>query len=509
VGEEGEPSVERRPLDEGDDVGDVIADLAEEPQVTAVEPERPVVLHDPDGAASPLTGALAEPVGEAFPAGAAGGGVTVAVVDTGVDADHPALEGRVLEGTVIGDPDASGSDYPRTHGTGVAALLVGQEVGAAPEARVLPVDVFGAEEEIGTGALAAGIVWAVDNGADLINVSAGSACASGHDGDEACENAHTGIGEAVAYAERSDVVVITSAGNDGDGADYCEQPSNRTWVPAASPLSVTVGGTGPDGSRWACSPRQGYVDVLAPATGLPVAVAGGGYELGDGTSFAAPQIAGLAARILSSGEIDPLSLRYLLTSSTDLEGRLDLDGVLAGMQLLVEQPEPLAPGARPAEVRTWSLTVRYPELGEEYRHTFYGLLATSEEGEGHSIGRSGRGLTTHREYLQSCGLGAAGSSLTYFRYGHEAQLVQRSEEDIEIAFRQDGNGPGGSWIEWIHRGTLCLDGPEQVAGIMDWLEEQAEALAALGELGPEELERGEVETRRGVAEVSLRFYAVD
>ena len=140
-----------------------------------------------------------------------GDGVTVAVLDSGADADHPDLDGQVLAGRDVVSETDDASDV-HGHGTAVAAIIAGHDddsgvVGLAPEASILPVRVGG--ERMSETDVAEGIRWAVDHGADVINMSLGSPY-----GQES-------VADAVAYAIAKDVVVVAAAGN-------ISEPDDRT-----------------------------------------------------------------------------------------------------------------------------------------------------------------------------------------------------------------------------------------------------------------------------------------
>ncbi|MFF4212688.1 S8 family serine peptidase [Streptomyces sp. NPDC001796] len=214
-----------------------------------------------------------------------GAGVTVAVVDSGVDANQPDLTGQVLAGkdfTGGGDPhnDTDG------HGTGMASLIAGHGHGAngsagvmglAPKAKILPVK---APASAGTETWAAGVRYAVDQGASVINLSFGDSSAyPGSAGAEAIE-----------YAQKHDVVVVAATGNDSGTVSY----------PAALPGVVAVSAVDKDLKYWSSS-NKGNVTVAAP--GVQTAQADpttrSGYAVADGTSGSAAYVSAIVALLRS------------------------------------------------------------------------------------------------------------------------------------------------------------------------------------------------------------------
>jgi hypothetical protein len=223
-----------------------------------------------------------------------GAGVTVGVLDSGVQASVTDLRGVVLPG----DDLIGGSPHGQTdlgpsggHGTGVAALIAGQGngpdiVGLAPESKILPVTVITGTESLtaSSALISAGIRYAVENGAQVINMSFQYGTGSA----DACDPS---LQEAVAYALRHNVVLVASAGND----NQVPGPSE----PASCPGVLAVGGVEPDGSLWQYSTREPYVDIAAPADQLGWAGKDGRLYIGSGTSGASALVAAAAALIRS------------------------------------------------------------------------------------------------------------------------------------------------------------------------------------------------------------------
>jgi type VII secretion-associated serine protease mycosin len=206
----------------------------------------------------------------------------VAILDTGVDRDHPDLAPRLLRGAGFAGRRGGARDR-HGHGTMVAGVAAGVTdnargiAGAAWHASILPVRVLG-RDGTGTDAeIAAGITWAADHGADVINLSLGGPGASG------------ALDEAVRYALARDVVVVAAAGN---------RRSDERFFPAAFPGVLAVSATGPRGTFAWFSSYGGWVDVAAPGLDIaaPARTPGGRgrYARGRGTSFAAPLVSGVA-----------------------------------------------------------------------------------------------------------------------------------------------------------------------------------------------------------------------
>lgn len=225
-----------------------------------------------------------------------GAGVVVAVLDSGVDAAHPDLAGRVLPGRDYVDGSTDGRVDPVGHGTTVASLIAGAgdpATGLAPDAQILPVRVLDEQNRYENAAtVAGGVVWAVDQGAQVINLSLGGSRES------------SSLADALAYAMARDVVVVACTGN--DTGDYTE-----VWYPAREPGVVAVSGlvfSNGTPAAWPAS-LTGPATVLAAPAVLTGARAGGGHRPVQGTSFSSAVVAGTAALIrarwpqLSAGQV--------------------------------------------------------------------------------------------------------------------------------------------------------------------------------------------------------------
>ncbi|THA58846.1 type VII secretion-associated serine protease mycosin [Streptomyces sp. A1136] len=245
-----------------------------------------------------------------------GEGVTVAVVDTGVDGSHPDLTGQVLDGAdLVGMGAGRGDRAWARHGTAMAAIIAGRGhgpdhadgvLGVAPHAKILPVRVILEESDPGrakardskAGALAEGIRWAADHGADVINLSLGDDSESAHH--EGAED------EAVQYALGKGAVVVASAGNGGEHGDPISYP-------AAYPGVIAVAAVDRKGRRADFSTRHWYATVSAPGVDVVSADPDRSYYEGWGTSAAAAFVSGTVALVKAAHPgLSPAQIKKLL-----------------------------------------------------------------------------------------------------------------------------------------------------------------------------------------------------
>ncbi|MEU0520066.1 S8 family serine peptidase [Streptosporangium sp. NPDC006007] len=253
-----------------------------------------------------------------------GSGVTVALVDGGVD-DHVAeLRGRIVLGPDMSSVELGRSrPEPGRHGTAMASLIAGAGkgsgglLGTAPEARILSLplvpaevpegDFIPPEEDLrarGDSPLARAIRYAAAHGAKVISMSLGA------------YRPHRAEREAVSYALSRGVVLVAAVGNDGD-SEYAREHATSFWnFPAGYSGVIGVGAVDSAGAPATFSSDNLSVLVSAPGMGVPVVAPGGEYGSSDGTSSAAALVAGVVALIKAKyPDIPPHMVAQALAST--------------------------------------------------------------------------------------------------------------------------------------------------------------------------------------------------
>jgi thermitase len=238
--------------------------------------------------------------------------VIIAILDTGIDMDHPDLGAKIVSD--VNFSDSPTSDYNGhkhgTHVAGIAAAISGNGIGVTGlgyDCSLMNVKVLGDDGNGYASQVAQGIIWAADNGADVINMSLGYEIPS-----EVME-------DAVDYAWSKGVVVVASAGNSGSSSPH---------YPAYSTNCIAVGATDASDKLTSWSNHGNWVDVAAPGVSIystfpytsvyPVYY----YSL-SGTSMASPHVAGLAGLLFSTttdsngnGRLND-DVRYIIEATCD------------------------------------------------------------------------------------------------------------------------------------------------------------------------------------------------
>ncbi|MCS7208561.1 MAG: S8 family serine peptidase [Fimbriimonadales bacterium] len=238
--------------------------------------------------------------------------VYIAIVDTGVDGAHPDLSQKMRRhsnGAIYGynalanSANAYDGHGHGTHCAGIAAAQIGNGMGIAGVAgwnpalpaaqqfvQVMPVKVLNDQGYGSFSDVARGVVWAADNGAQVISLSLGGTAGTQQ------------LADAVNYAWNRGCLVVAAAGNNGNNAPF---------YPAAYENAVAVAATDPADRLTSFSQFGAWVDIAAPGEGILSTVLGGGYQSWSGTSMACPHVAGAAALIWA--HVPSLTNRQLRT----------------------------------------------------------------------------------------------------------------------------------------------------------------------------------------------------
>ena len=233
----------------------------------------------------------------------AGTGASVAILDTGIDPDHPDISPNVSTGACFVDCGGSPSwNDVHGHGTHVAGTVAAAQrdagvIGVAHEANLHAAKVLGDTGGGSASTIAGGIEWAADQGHDVINMSLGTGYSSL-------------IDDACTYAWNRDVVLVCSAGNEGS-YNSMTYPSTHDDVIAVSATNewdnlASFSSYGPD------------VDFAAPGVDVWSASAGGGFEEMSGTSMAAPHVAGVASMLKAGGNDNSSTWNAMSNAAEDI-----------------------------------------------------------------------------------------------------------------------------------------------------------------------------------------------
>ncbi|HXL03901.1 MAG TPA: S8 family serine peptidase [Bacillota bacterium] len=229
-------------------------------------------------------------------------GVTVAVIDTGVQVNHPDLVGNIISGYDFYNRTSYVTDH-NGHGTHIAGIIgaaTNNGLGIAGINWSVSIMPLKAADDSGGGYLSLSEIiealrYAADHGADVVNMSfqIGDA-SSGED---------FFMEEAIEYAYNKGVTMIAAAGNEGQG--WLAYPARHSKV-------IAVGAIGPDLNRASWSNYGNHIDVVAPGDSIVSTWPMNTFASASGTSMAAPQVAGVAALLISSGVRGPENIRQIL-----------------------------------------------------------------------------------------------------------------------------------------------------------------------------------------------------
>jgi len=307
--------------------GDALADLNGHPAVAYAEPDYPVsvaitpndsyIVNSCTVSGGPtLTpcqwapGSIGLPSAWDTTTGSAS--VVVAVIDTGVQTNHPDLSGKLVAGynTINDTTNVADDNGHGTHVAGTIAATTNNGSGVAGVCWACKVMPIKAMDAFGGGAVSdivEGVNWAVANGADVINLSLGISLPG-------CPTSTT-LNTAITNAWNAGVIVVAASGNNADDADTSD---DCVMSPASHANAIAVGAFGPTGVRAGFSNYGPELDISAPGEYIISTVPGSTYQLFNGTSMATPHIAGVVGLMISSGITDKDAIRaQLLSTATD------------------------------------------------------------------------------------------------------------------------------------------------------------------------------------------------
>lgn len=247
-----------------------------------------------------------------------GKGVTVAVIDDGVDGRHPDLERNVLEGKDFTGSGGANNETENDHGTAMAGLIAGHGhgpggndgiKGIAPGAKILPIKHIESADGGESHSYGDAIKYAVDQGAKVINMAFGSP------GEPRAEDE-----TAIAYAMKKDVLVVAASGNSGSGNPY---------NPAVSPGVLAVGAVDKNGEIWEDSNYGKHLMLTAPGVDNQIPAITKPYGRSSGTSDATAYVAGAAALVrakfpdLTAGQVANRLVKTAKRAGSATDGKPD------------------------------------------------------------------------------------------------------------------------------------------------------------------------------------------
>src|SRR6056297_1938518 len=254
--------------------------------------------------------------------GDTGNGADIAILDTGIDKDHPDLKANLGNGKDFsGKGTWNDGDGHGTHCAGIANAVNNTEgvVGVSTEATLHAGKVLGDDGSGSFSDVAAGIEWAANQGYDVASLSLGASSGS------------STVKDAVDYAYNNGVLVVSSAGNSGPCNDC-------VGYPAAYSNAVAVSSTDSDDSLSSFSSTGSEVELAAPGGSVYSTYKGGGYDTLSGTSMSCPHVSGAGAQLMANGASNTEARSTLQSTAEDLGlssneqgyGLLDVEAAING-----------------------------------------------------------------------------------------------------------------------------------------------------------------------------------
>ncbi|MFC7081446.1 S8 family serine peptidase [Halorussus caseinilyticus] len=254
--------------------------------------------------------------------GDTGSGADIAILDTGIDSDHPDLQANLGTGKDFsGKGTWEDGDGHGTHCAGIANAVNNSEgvVGVSTEATLHAGKVLGDDGSGSFSDVAAGLEWAADQGYDVASLSLGASSGS------------STVKDAVDYAYNNGVLVVSSAGNSGPCSDC-------VGYPAAYSNAIAVSSTDSDDTLSSFSSTGSEVELAAPGGSIYSTYQGGGYDTLSGTSMSCPHVSGAGAQLMAKGQTNTEARSTLQSTAEDIGlgsneqgyGLLDVEAALNG-----------------------------------------------------------------------------------------------------------------------------------------------------------------------------------
>jgi len=339
--------------------------LASQGRIKKVLPDTVLHVVEDLGATIQLqTSANATGAGSLLDAGYNGSGITVAVIDTGIDQSHADLQGKVAKQYDFVNNDDNATD-DNGHGTHVAGIVAanGDIRGVAPGASLQAVKVCDSSGSCPTSTIIAGMEWAVENGAQIASVSIG--------GQLEMNDGTNPVSLAADAAVARGLIVVIAAGNGGPGTGTISYPGDARQVITvgaandAGTVSQSDDFVAPFSNRGPSDFGRVDPDVVAPGVSINSTQMGGGYVVQGGTSMATPHVSGAAALLLQARPgLTPAQVRRLLMlTSNDLgahtfaQGAGEINVTRAAFNNLTADTERWETLVRPGQLATQTVTV--------------------------------------------------------------------------------------------------------------------------------------------------------
>jgi subtilisin family serine protease len=384
-----------------------------------------------------------------------GQGIVVAVLDTGLAPDHPLLsssltagydfvrmtDGIYDQGNGIDDDGNGVADEFVGHGTHVSGILITE----APGVQIMPIRVLNSEGMGTYWEVAAGIKYAVDHGADVINMSLSA------------PRLTPSLKDALDYAASHGVIVVSAAGT-GSGPNYPAAYSN--------PMSLGVGSTdNNDTVAWFSGGRAADTDVYAPGTDIYSAYPYNGYALASGTSMSAPIVAGEAALLLSRyPDWTTTKVMQQVLSKTNpvggsTVGRVNLGSALStGLEIAYSIGDPGSPNDNHLKPRIRLINNTAEDIGLNELKIRYWYIRDSDQSQNFNCDHATincAGITSSFTHLPANG----GASDTYLEVGFSTsagQLAGGSQQDMYLRINQ------ANWSNYTETNDYSYDASKTI-----------------------------------------------